>query len=198
MHVDVLLRKMARLRRCITVLSFGEYNSKKKYHCIFFYCFVWEVISKTRASSLIRGSEHLETIKARGRRPSAFIYFSVFGTPDETLVLVFDILHEFTQGWLNLNNDWDIPNVCTSPYSISHERQGGGTRTEDKCFLFSEISDGLVSCDSRSVDVFDQATKQPIGTTVDHWGNRFHQCFESKPINHEGGLLVPLRFFSSF
>ena len=34
----------------------------------------------------------LETIKARGRRPSAFICFSVFGTPDETLALVFDIL----------------------------------------------------------------------------------------------------------
>ena len=167
MYVDALLRIMARLRRCIMFLSFGEYNSKKMYHCIFFYCFVWEVISKTRASSFIRGSEHLETIKARGRRPSAFIYFSVFGTPDETLALVFDILHEFTQGRLNLNDDWDIP--FTSPYSISHERQGGGTRAEDKCFLFSEISNGLVSCYSRSVDVFDrQATKQPIGTTVDH------------------------------
>ena len=53
-------------------------------------------MSKTRASCFIRGSKHLETIKARGRRPSAFICFSVFGTPDETLALVFDILNENT------------------------------------------------------------------------------------------------------
>ena len=46
-------------------------------------------VSKTRASGFIRGSKHQETIKARGRRPSAFICFSVFGTPDETLALVF-------------------------------------------------------------------------------------------------------------
>ena len=39
-----------------------------------------------------RGSKHLETIKALGLRPRAFISFSVFGTPDETLALVFDIL----------------------------------------------------------------------------------------------------------
>ena len=35
---------------------------------------------------------YLETIKALGLRPRAFICFSVFGTPDETLALVFDIL----------------------------------------------------------------------------------------------------------
>ena len=49
-------------------------------------------MSKTRASCFIRGSKHLETIKAHGLRPRAFICFSVFGTPDETLALVFDIL----------------------------------------------------------------------------------------------------------
>ena len=49
-------------------------------------------MSKTCASCFIRGSKHLETVKARGRRPRAFICFSVFGTPDETLALVFDIL----------------------------------------------------------------------------------------------------------
>ena len=64
------------------------------YHCIFFYCFVCEVISKTRASGLITGSKHLETIKALVLRPRAFICFSVFGTPDKTLALVFDILLE--------------------------------------------------------------------------------------------------------
>ena len=38
--------------------------------------------------------KHLETIKALGLRLSAFICFSVFGTPDKTLALVFDVLHE--------------------------------------------------------------------------------------------------------
>ena len=42
----------------------------------------------------MRGSKLLETIKALGLRPRAFITFSVFGTPDETLALVFDILHK--------------------------------------------------------------------------------------------------------
>ena len=51
-------------------------------------------MSKTRASCFIRGSKHLETIKALGLRPRAFICFSVFGTPDQTLALVFDILLE--------------------------------------------------------------------------------------------------------
>ena len=49
-------------------------------------------MSKTRASCFIRGSKHLETIKALGLRPRAFICFSVFGTPNETLALVLDIL----------------------------------------------------------------------------------------------------------
>ena len=49
-------------------------------------------MSKTNASCFIRGSKHLETIKALGLRPRAFITFSVLGTPDETLALVFDIL----------------------------------------------------------------------------------------------------------
>ena len=43
-------------------------------------------MSKTRASCFIRGFRHLETI--------IFICFTVSGTPDETLALVFDILHE--------------------------------------------------------------------------------------------------------
>ena len=63
---------------------------RKKFHETF--TLVWEAISKTRASCFIRGSKHLETIKALGLRPRAFICFSVFGTPDETLALVFDIL----------------------------------------------------------------------------------------------------------
>ena len=41
---------------------------------------------------LFRLRSYLETIKALGLRPRAFICFSVFGTPDETLALVCDIL----------------------------------------------------------------------------------------------------------
>ena len=52
-----------------------------------------EAISKTRASGFIRGSKHLETIKALGLQPRAFICFSVFGTPDKTLALI-NILHK--------------------------------------------------------------------------------------------------------
>ena len=66
--------------------------SSEKIHEIF--TLVLEAISKTRASCFIRGYKHLETIKALGLRPRAFICFSVFGTPDETLALVFDILHK--------------------------------------------------------------------------------------------------------
>ena len=51
-------------------------------------------MSKTRAACFIRGSKHLETIKVLGLRRRAFICFLVFGTPYETLALVFDILHE--------------------------------------------------------------------------------------------------------
>ena len=39
-----------------------------------------------------QGSKHLETIKALGLQPRAFIIFSMFRTPYETLALVFDIL----------------------------------------------------------------------------------------------------------
>lgn len=58
---------------------------------------VLEVISKTRASCLTGVSRHLETIKALGLRPRAFIRFSMSGNPGQTLALVFDFLHE----WMN-------------------------------------------------------------------------------------------------
>ena len=81
-----------RINYCSFIL--GRTITKKMYHCISFYCIVSEITSKTRASGFIRGSKHLERIKALGLRPRAFICFSVFGTPDETLALVFDILLE--------------------------------------------------------------------------------------------------------
>ena len=69
MHVEVMLRNMARLNRCINYCSFIWGGQSQMAY--FFYCFVWEVISKTRASGFIRGSKHLETIKALGLRPRA-------------------------------------------------------------------------------------------------------------------------------
>ena len=120
MHVEVMLRNMARLHRCINYCSFiwgGQY--KKMYHYIFFYCFVWEVISKTRASGFIRGSNNLET-KALGLRPRAFVCFSEFGIPDETLAHVFDILlenfHSFVLPKINKNKVFgDFPDKKSLP-----------------------------------------------------------------------------------
>ena len=44
------------------------------------------------SSCFIGVSKHLATIKALGLRPRAFICFSVFGYPDETLALVLEIV----------------------------------------------------------------------------------------------------------
>ena len=51
-----------------------------------------EAISKTRASCFIGVFKHSKTMKALGLRPSAFISFLVFGNPDETIALVFEML----------------------------------------------------------------------------------------------------------
>ena len=53
-----------------------------------------EPAQKLVLSVFIRGSKHLKTIKALRLRRRAFIRFSVFGTPDENLALVFDLLHK--------------------------------------------------------------------------------------------------------
>ena len=54
----------------------------------------WEVISKTRASGFIGVSKQSKTIKALGLRLRTFISFLVFGNPDETPALIFEIVHE--------------------------------------------------------------------------------------------------------
>ena len=85
---------------------------------------------KTRASCFIRGSRHFETIKVLGLRPGAFVCFSVSGTPDETLALVFDILLENhnqmkTSGLLTvlhgksfLSQCWFLSSICW--YNCAH------------------------------------------------------------------------------
>ena len=53
----------------------------------------WEAISKTRASCFIGVFKHSKTIKPLGLQTRPFISFLVFENPDETLALVFEILH---------------------------------------------------------------------------------------------------------
>ena len=69
--------------------------SQTFFHCSWFMMHVWEAISKTRGSCFIGVSKHSKTIKALGLRPRAFISFLVFGNPDETLALVFEILRKW-------------------------------------------------------------------------------------------------------
>ena len=71
---------------------------------------VLEAISKTRASCLTGVSRHLETIKALGLRPRAFICFSVSGYPGQTLALVFDLLHLYLLPfWCNMGTPSKYP-----------------------------------------------------------------------------------------
>ena len=67
--------------------------------CLWF--LYWRVLmrssSQTRASCFIGVSKHLETIKTLGLRTRAFICFSVFGYPDESLALVLEIVHKKTR-----------------------------------------------------------------------------------------------------
>ena len=51
---------------------------------------------------LFRLRSHLETIKALGLRPRAFICFSVFGTPDETLASHSFLIYYFKQSHVKL------------------------------------------------------------------------------------------------
>ena len=69
------------------------------YHCKIVFIVSVEKSSQKRVLRVSsEGSKHFETIKALGR----FICFSVFGTPDETLTFVFDILLSFTKKSINL------------------------------------------------------------------------------------------------
>ena len=60
------------------------------YHCIFF------IVSFEKSSQklVLPVSSGVPNTSQQQKHPAAFICFSVFGTLDETLALVFDILHE--------------------------------------------------------------------------------------------------------
>ena len=83
-------------------------------HCIIWYCFFREVISKTRASCFVTISKHSKTIKrTRPKRPRASICFLVFKNRDETLALVFEILlltssYNFASQIGIIGNRWQV------------------------------------------------------------------------------------------
>ena len=69
-------------------------------------------MSKTRDSCFITVQDISKQIKARGRRPSAFICFSVSGTRDEALILVLMVTREFGVGRFGAGStSWKISRV---------------------------------------------------------------------------------------
>ena len=68
------------------------------WHWINLSYFICEVMSKICTLCFIRGSKHLETIKALSLAPCAFICFLVFGTLNETLTLMICYLKALITG----------------------------------------------------------------------------------------------------
>ena len=75
-------------------LADNMWKIREYFHFILFLRRDWEAISKTRASGFIGVSKQSKTIKALGLRLRTFISFLVFGNPDETPALIFEIVHE--------------------------------------------------------------------------------------------------------
>ena len=82
---------IAARRYWLFIISFQRQKFVSGVQCSPFRTFFWEVKTNSRTLCFISGSKLLERRKALGLRPHAFICFSVFGTPVEALVLVFDI-----------------------------------------------------------------------------------------------------------
>ena len=82
----------SRIQDCPGFPYMGRDNGKKMYHCIFF------IVSFEKSSQKLvlwvssGGSKHRKTIKAL--RIRFRFCFLVFGTPDETVALVYDILRQ--------------------------------------------------------------------------------------------------------
>ena len=55
---------------------------------------IWEASSDTRLSCFISGLQPVENMKKLGTPSLSFYYFVVFGTPDETLKIMFKLLHQ--------------------------------------------------------------------------------------------------------
>ena len=67
---------------------------------------------------LIRVSKHLETMKALGLRPRAFISFSVLGYRDEILALVVDISRP---RWCSVLSLWMRSYIATTQMKVTEE-----------------------------------------------------------------------------
>ena len=106
-----------------------------------FYCFVWEYLSKKGGSCFITGSKHL--------RPRAFICISVFGTRNEALTLVFDILHHtqvchtLFHGLLPLKQLVSLYCWGVGVLSNSLVKLCGIRRFTSRCFLFFTAAHNL-------------------------------------------------------
>ena len=82
-----------------------EGNCKKVYHCIFFLLYRLRSHLRNSCFGFHQGFQTPRKNKALCLRPRAFICFSVFGTPDETLALVFDMfLKAFPFGYHFINS----------------------------------------------------------------------------------------------
>ena len=100
MHVEVMLRNMARLHRKLRKLLFFHLGRtiQKNVSLHIFLIVSFEKSSQKLVLRVSSGVPITSKLKALCLRPRALICFSVFGIPDETLALVFDILLEcFTQ-----------------------------------------------------------------------------------------------------
>ena len=136
------------------LITVKQYQKKKLYsalcsqiseiffHCSWFVMHIWEAISKTRASCFIGVSNHSKTIKALCLRPRAFISFLVFGNPDETLALVFEILllklinYSCSQKPIN---DLHLGHVDESWYPMKHQMKHHQVFIRDETCFSSEI-----------------------------------------------------------
>ena len=79
MHVNLMLRKMAKFHPCINYCLFifrkTMQKKKKKNLTACFYCFVWEVISKSRASCVSSGVPNTRNNKSTRSAASCFHLF---------------------------------------------------------------------------------------------------------------------------
>ena len=95
MHVEVMLRNMARLNRCINYCSFIWGGQSQMAYIFFIVSF-----EKSSQKLVLRVSSGVPNTLKQWKHSAyglvlscrAFICFSAFGTPDETLALVFNIL----------------------------------------------------------------------------------------------------------
>ena len=99
MHAITFLRKRAKIWHCIISNCF-IWQNMSLHNFLLHYC-IWEASSKTRASFLIRGSKHLEMIKALSLGVVHSSFSRCLEPADVKLALVFDLLRQVShQTWV--------------------------------------------------------------------------------------------------